>query len=359
MRIFIDIGHPAHVHYFKNFIKIMESKGHTIFVSARERSIIFLLLNEYKIVFYNRGKGRDSIIGKLIYMIVADFKLLSKAIKFKPDLFISFASPYAAQTSWLMRRPHIVIDDTEHARFGHFFYKPFSKVFLNPSCFQKDFGKKQVRFNSYSELFYLHPNYLSEYSGVWKILGITENDKFALLRFVSWKANHDIGHSGLDLNTKMKLVTLLEENDYKVFISAESENAEPIFEKYLVKFNPALIHFVLKKADILITEGATMASECAMLGTPSIYINSLDAGTLREQEDRYQLVHGFRTSVGVIEKVFEIIKTHGLNNIYQLRQEKMLSEKIDATAFLVWFIEKYPESVSILKENLDYQIRFV
>ncbi|MGA2408340.1 MAG: hypothetical protein ABSF81_16535 [Bacteroidales bacterium] len=37
----------------------------------------------------------------------------------------------------------------------------------------------------------------------------------------------------------------------------------------------------------------TMASECAMLGTPAIYVNSLDAGTLREQDDKYQLIHGF------------------------------------------------------------------
>jgi len=27
MKILIDIGHPAHVHYFRNFIKMMESNG--------------------------------------------------------------------------------------------------------------------------------------------------------------------------------------------------------------------------------------------------------------------------------------------------------------------------------------------
>ena len=51
---------------------------------------------------------------------------------------------------------YIAVDDTEHARFGHIFYKPFTEVFLNPSCFQKDFGSRQIRFNSYTELFYLH-----------------------------------------------------------------------------------------------------------------------------------------------------------------------------------------------------------
>ena len=44
MRIFIDIGHPAHVHYFKNFIWKMEEKGHTIFISARDKEVSFTSL---------------------------------------------------------------------------------------------------------------------------------------------------------------------------------------------------------------------------------------------------------------------------------------------------------------------------
>ena len=358
MRIFLDIGHPAHVHYFKNFIKIMESKGHTFFVSARERSIIFDLLEKYKILYYNRGKGSDGIIGKLFYLLAANLKLLFKALKFKPQVFLSFASPYAAQTSWLLRTPHIVLDDTEHARFGHFFYKPFTKVFLNPSCFQKDFGNRQIRFKSYSELFYLHPNNRSKDPDISILLGVSENEKFALLRFVSWKANHDIGHIGLDLKTKKELVKTLLENNCKVFISSEAENYDLYFDKYMIKVSPDLIHHVIAHANLLITEGATMASESAMLGTPAIYVNSLDAGTLREQEDKYRLIHGFRSSVGVIEKVSEIINTPDAKRTYQLRRNKMLSEKNDPTAFLVWFVENYPESVKIMKENPDYQYNF-
>lgn len=358
MRILIDIGHPAHVHYFKNFIKIMETQGHTFFVSARERSIIFYLLNKYKISYYDRGKGKDGIIGKLFYMFAADLKLFFKALKFKPDIFISFASPYAAQTAWLLRTPHIVLDDTEHARFGHLFYKSFSKIFLNPACFQKDFGKKQIRFNSYSELFYLHPNHLITHPDILNLLGVSEKEKFVLLRFVSWKASHDIGHSGLDLSTKKQLVDLLIKNGYRVFISSEGENKDPFFDKYVIKISPDLIHHVMAHANLLVTEGATMASECAMLGTPAIYVNSLDAGTLREQEDKYQLIHGFRSSTGVIEKVTEIINSPDTKETYQLSRKKMLSEKIDLTAFLVWFIENYPDSVNIMKENPDYQNRF-
>ncbi|MGD0753615.1 MAG: hypothetical protein ABR927_01030, partial [Bacteroidales bacterium] len=61
---------------------------------------------------------------------------------------------------------------------------------------------------------------------------------------------------------------------------------------------------------------------------------------------------------GVIEKVEELINTPNIKETCQLRRNKMLSEKIDPTAFLVWFIENYPVSVKIMKENPDYQLRF-
>ena len=47
-----------------------------------------------------------------------------------------------------------------------------------------------------------------------------------------------------------------------------------------------------------------------------------------------------------------------LNEQYKRRRQKMLSEKIDVTAFMIWFIENYPKSVEIMKKNSDYQWRF-
>lgn len=36
----------------------------------------------------------------------------------------------------------------------------------------------------------------------------------------------------------------------------------------------------------------------------------------------------------------------------------MLQDKIDVTAFMVWFIENYPKSVEIIKDNPKYQYNF-
>ena len=70
----------------------------------------------------------------------------------------------------------------------------------------------------------------------------------------------------------------------KVIISSEGELPVEL-EKYRVKISPERMHDLLSFASLYIGEGATTASECAMLGTPAIYVNVLDAGTLQEQEN--------------------------------------------------------------------------
>ncbi len=155
MKILIDIGHPAHVHYFKNFIRIMEEKGHSISISARDKEVTFDLLNYYKLPYFNRGKGRKGLSGKLFYIIEGDLRLLKFARSLKPDLFLSFGSPYAAHVAWLMRKPHIAFDDTDHSFFEHFISMPFTKTILTPAVFQKDFGKKQLRFDGFTSFCFL------------------------------------------------------------------------------------------------------------------------------------------------------------------------------------------------------------
>ncbi len=47
-----------------------------------------------------------------------------------------------------------------------------------------------------------------------------------------------------------------------------------------------------------------------------------------------------------------------LKEEFQIRRQKMLADKIDVTAFLVWFVENYPNSAKVMKENPDYQFNF-
>lgn len=357
LKLAIDIGHPAHVHYFRNFVKIMQDKGHVFLITARDRSMIHYLLQKYNLPFYNRGKGRNGVIGKFLYMLYADFLLLKRALHFKPDLFLSFASPYAAQTAWLMRKLHVVLDDTEHAKFGHLFYRPFSTVFLNPSCFYKNFGKRQLFFNSYMEYCYLHPEFFIPNIKVYSQLGIANNEKYVMLRFVSWQANHDIGQSGLTFELKLDLINLLSTR-YRVFVSSEGRIEDDRISKYFIKVPPESMHDVLNYAEFLITESGTMASEASILNTPVIYVNSLPLmGYLQDEKENGLLFH-FKNSNGVREKVIELMNIVDIKKTFKPKNSQLLENKINPTSFLVWFIENYPNSFNVMKSNPDYQNRF-
>src|SRR5688500_9286680 len=113
MRILIDINHPAHVHYFRNFYKIMTARGHEILVVSRNKEIEHSLLQLYNIPFVNRGKGKHGKLGKFFYMLYADLKLFSLAFRFKPDIFLIFLHPYPSHVAALLGKVSLVFSDTE------------------------------------------------------------------------------------------------------------------------------------------------------------------------------------------------------------------------------------------------------
>lgn len=355
MKILIDIGHPAHVHYFKNFINIMKEKGNEFLIIARDKEVTHQLLKEYNYEYYSRGKGSNSALGKIFYMFKADWLVYKKAKSFQPDFFLSFVSPYAAQVSFLMRKPHITFDDTEHAKIARKFYLPYSKAVFTPSCFFADIGPKQISFKGFMELCYLHPDYFQPDPGIFEILGIPFNEPYIFLRFVSWNANHDIGQTGIDLDVKRAIVNKLK-NKYKILISAEGKMPKDL-EQYRIKIPPSRMHDVLAYAKLFIGEGATMASECAMLGTPAIYVNSLEVGYTRVQEQE-GLIHGFRSSNGVLAKIDELLSTENLDSTVKHKRDLILSEMINPTKMLVDIIENFPFSLNSMMKDGEYQNKF-
>jgi uncharacterized protein len=349
MKILIDIGHPGHVHYFRNFIKIMEEKNNKFLVIARDKEVTFKLLEYYKIPYKTRGKGGKGFFGKLLYALLADFRILKYALIFKPDIFLSFSSTYAGHVSFLLNRPHILLDDTEHAKFEHIMYKSFAEAILTPSCFYKKLGPKQIFFNGYMELCYLHAKQYISNPDILEILNVKKNEKYIIVRFVSWEAGHDFGHHGLDYNSKLKIVTDLS-NIVKVFISSESEL--PVeFESFRMSIPPHKLHDAIAFSSLYLGEGGTTASEAAILGIPAIYINSLPLmGYLKEEQDAGLLFHLDKTEE-ILLKAKEILGNPDNKEFFIGKSLKLLKDKIDVTAFMIWFIENYPGSIKIMKEN--------
>lgn len=354
MTIHIDIGHPAHVHYFKNLIHLLIEKNHKFIVTARDKEITFQLLHYYGIEYISRGKGGKKIINKILYIPYADYSLYKIIKKNKCAISLSFASTYAAHAAKMAGIPHIALDDTEHARFELFLYTPFTKVIFTPKCFTKNLGEKQFNYDSYTELLYLHSKYFKPDPNVIQMLNLKNGEDFAIVRFVSWTASHDYSETGLTNIQKIHLVEKLAER-LKVFVSSEGD-VPPEIEKYLFKIHPAKIHDALFYSRLYVGEGGTTASEASILGTPAIYINSLSMGYINDEKKSGLLFQ--TTDINVVYEKIEHILSHHSKEHFKRLANNFLLNKIDPTSFLIWFIQSYPSSLDIIKKNPDYQYNF-
>lgn len=346
MKILIDIGHPAHVHYYRNFIKEMEKRGHEFYIVARNRGVIFDLLRFYNLNFISRGSGRKGIIGKIFYSFYSIFIIARSSFFFKPDVFLSQGGVYTAPVAWIFRKLSVSTEDTENAVVSHKIAKMFNSTIISPSCFQFEISKYHLKYNSYQEFFYLHPNYFKPYSSIRSKLNLNEDEKYVLVRFVDWNAHHDVGHNGLTIDNKIKVVEDLSEF-VKVFILSEKSLPENL-EKYKIKIDAELMHDVLSEAEMLFGESSTMASECACLGTPAIFIDKKGRGYTDEQEKLYDIVYNFTDSpedqLKSVAKAIELIKDKDLNQKAKKSHREILKDKIDPTKFLLDYFRELSES---------------
>lgn len=358
MKYLIDIGHPAHVHYFRNFSKDVISKGNKVLFTCRDKEMSIALLKHYNFEFVSFGKNFKTKPGKIFGLLYFTLRLFIVAVKFKPDVYLN-ASMYASIVSKIMRKPHISLEDTYNKEQVNL-YMPFTSCVLTGNYDHPSLGRKEIRYSGYQELLYLHPSRFKPDESIHKELGLTLGEKYVIIRFVSWNASHDYGHTGISMENKIKAVD--EFSKYaKVFISSEKELPEEL-KKYQFKIAPEKMHDAIAFASLVIGESFTMLSEAAILGTPSVLIHDTTCYYLKDQERKYGLVFNYTESLidqeRAIQKGIVHIQQPDIKKQWQQKRDKMLADKIDVTAFLVWFIENWPESFKIMKENPDYQYKF-
>lgn len=333
MKALVDINHPAHVHFFRNFIDELQRRGNEVVVTASQKDIAFELLRLYNIPFINLGTYGKNPLQKAMNVPVMALKMLSVARKEKPDVMLGLGSSRIAHAAIFTGTPTYVFTDTEHAGEQIMLYKPFATKIYTPDCFYNDLGKTQVRYPSYHELAYLHPNRFKPDINVLSEIGIQPGEPFFVLRFVAWDASHDIGYEGLTLENKRELINLLQTRG-KVIISSETSLPDE-FKPLAFKVAATKMHSVMHYAHMYIGEGGTMASEAAVLGTPSIFTSKLKLGYLDELENRYNMLYNVRNFADCMKRTKELLAIQDIKLAWSAKRAKLLNDKIDLTAYMV------------------------
>lgn len=361
MKILVDIVHPAHVHLFCNFLKEMRLRGHKTIVTIRNSEIVKQLLQKKNIPYITLGRKSDLISGKFIKQLYFNYRIFLIVKKNKIDVGIG-SSVSISHISRLTKMKSILFDDDDDVVEPYIvkYVHPMTDTIVSPISLLNKRKYESIYYSGFHELAYLHPNHFKPDITILNEAGLKEDETFFIMRFNVFKAHHDVGISGLSIQQKLKLIDLLKPHG-KIFITAERD-IKPDLREYMLPVSPDKIHTLLYFATIFLGDSQTMTSEAAVLGTPAIRCNDFVGriSYLEEEEHKYGLTYGFKPENfdKMVEKITGLLSIPHLKEEWQKRRQKMLADKIDVTAFMVWFVENYPDSATKMKENPDYQYNF-
>lgn len=370
MKLIFFIGHPAQYYLLKNTYNYFKYEGNNVSFVIRDKDILEKLLIEdnqkyYKINSKGTVKGKFAILFKGFFDIIKqDFKLLMICIKNRPGLMIG--TDYSiTHIGSLLGIPSLVLNEDD-LKINKYFCKlayPFATHIISPNiCDVGKYKYKKIGYDGYQKLAYLHPNYFKPNPEIIKQY-FPDNSKYVLLRLVSFNAGHDIEslNSGISEELLINIISLVEGLGYKLYISSEA-NLPQKFDNHLLKIKHTEIHHLMYYANLFIADSQSMIVESAIIGTPSIRYNSFvgKISVLNELENKYELTNGIHINniIGFKDKIVQLLSDENYRKNLAKRRDKMLSDKIDLTAFLIWVIKDYPQSVEKIKNNPEYQKEF-
>lgn len=364
-RILFFIVHPSKYYVFRHTINILKSRGHHVDILITSKDVLEDLIKcenwDYINIFPEgrKIKGLPTYIGAAINTFRTILRLEKFLWSKKYDLFIT-DDLLVINGIW-RKTPSILFQDDDvtavpESAILHRFATHIMTQFVS------NMGKnnyKKIPFHGYKELGSLHPNRFTPNIDIVKSFN-PSLDPYFILRLVSLKATHDVGKQGLNNQDVFKLISILEKQG-KVFITSERKLLAD-FEKYRINIKVNEISHALYYANLLIADSQTMSAEAAVLGTPYIRYNDFvgKISYLEELEQKYELGIGVKTSEKdkLFKTINQLLNNKNLSEEWAAKREKMLSEKIDMTAFMVWLFENYPDSQQTIKKNPNYQLKF-
>lgn len=296
MRLLFDLGHPAHVHLFRNVIKRLEGSGGTALVTSRHKDITVDLCRAYGIPQVILSKAHsNSFFSGICELFRRTLRLLHVSLRFRPHALLGTSASIGV-VGKLLRCPSFFFgeDDADViSLFARTVY-PTCTYIVTPTCLEHErYGHKHLTYPGYQELAYLHPNHFTPDPAVLATIGLKPTDPYFILRFVALRAHHDTNADGLPTNTLSRLIERLARRG-RVLITSEKELPSD-FERYRLPVPVHQFHDVLAFASMCIGDSQTVAAEAAVLGVPNIRCNTFVGrlSYLTELETRYGLTRGF------------------------------------------------------------------
>ncbi len=333
-RVLLEIGHPGHVHFFRNASHILLKKGWDVFAYSRNKADCFNLLKREAIKTYMTRED-NSVSSKFANLPGRSLSVAALARDLKVDVLSGVHPIYTSIASRLVRKPCIGFADTDHAKEQIIIYRTNCRKIYTPVSYSVNLGKKHRRYRGFHELSYLHPRYFKPDMSLIEESGVLDQGPPIVVRVIDWNATHDVG-----VQKKSWEPEFIDEfgRDHRIVISCEGEVPRNLRE-YLNPLPSHHFHHLLAFSKLCVGPGATTSSEAAMLGTPAVYTNPLRLGYIEQLQKEYGLVQIEREPHRIIEKARNMIQVS--KSEYESRKQRLLAESCDVTQLVCKALEEY------------------
>ncbi|MBM3405365.1 MAG: DUF354 domain-containing protein, partial [Bacteroidetes bacterium] len=339
MTILFTMVHPAHVNFFKNAIKILESAGHKVIIISIKRgklpAIVKKELPETEVHFISRHRGtRWSIIMEA--NLLRDLNLFFFHFRRRQvnlaitggDFFTGFMFKY------IFRKPNIQFDDDPERTFIVNLEKRTATELYFP-FFIEPFGTVKV-FRALKEWSYLSPRYFIPRTDVLDVYGVKPKE-YIFIREIS---TGSFNYKGQTENIVASFAARIPKH-VNVLLSLEDKKTSNQYPTHWTILQEPIecIHSLIYHSALLISSGDSMAREGSMLGVPSVYCGerTMKANEVMIREGMLKKLNPEET-LAFIQDFFEGKCQVPSQDIFRKR---LLEEWEDVTKLICSFSDKY------------------
>lgn len=270
MHILVEIVHPADVLFFLRPIRHFQARGDKVTIVSRHKDVACELLDGFGLDHQPISTASRGLAGLARELISRELALWRIVRRDRPQVMLGFGGVAISHVGRLTGIPSSVFYDSENARLQTRITWPFVSGLTVPEDYDGPTPKARTRYmKGVKELSFFYPSAFRRDRRAALVSGLDPDRPNVFVRIVDWRANHDIGKSGWTEELAQAVVARLSDKA-KLHVSAEN-NVPEALKPYLWQGDPGQVHQLVAHCDALIGESATMASEAAVLGVPSIY----------------------------------------------------------------------------------------
>jgi len=338
MKALFELTHPKHFYQFRFVINKFVHRGFDVKIIARDKDVLLQLLRDEGYEYEIYGKHKKKMKGKIFNILNIFMNYLKIIRKFRPEYIISKASFYAVLLRPFTHAKLVITPDSEVVWLTRKIVAPLSHIVITPETYTIKYGKKHKYLNGFFEECYLGPSNFEAKKKAIEDAGIDSSKPYFVLRFISWDANHDVGQYGFKDEEKNQLVEELS-NHGRVIISAEMKKVPEKLKQYLSEVPPNEIHQLLHFANMYVGDSQTMATESALLGTPSLRYNSFvgpnDMSNFIILENEHGLMRNFSKFSELLSAIRDMIQDKDLKKKWLEKREAYFASKPDLNEQLI------------------------